>query len=89
LIEREVTITNKEGLHARPAALLVREASRFDSDVFLSADSREVNAKSVLGVMSLAAITGTVIRIRAQGHDQEEAVAALTRLVEEGFRNAY
>jgi len=89
VIVREVRIRNEKGLHARPAALIANHASRFESEIHLTVDSREANAKSVLAVMSLAAVVGSLLRIRADGNDQEEAVATLAQLVEEGFKDAY
>lgn len=89
MVERPVRIQNPEGLHARPAALFAQTASRFASEVRILTDRREINAKSVLGVMSLAAVRGTLLLIRADGPDQEEAVRVLAGLVEDGFRAAY
>lgn len=85
---REVTIINKLGLHARAAAKFVTLASRFQSDIRVARDSREVNAKSIMGVMMLAAGRGTAIHIHATGEDAEEAVEQLQRLVLERFGEA-
>lgn len=82
MIEKEVTVRLKTGLQARPAALFVQEANRFSSDIFLKKDEVEVNAKSIMGLMSLAISSGTVIVIRASGNDEEEAVHALCEFVE-------
>ena len=84
-IEREATIVNPLGLHARPAAQLVRLASSFASDILLSKDGLDVNGKSIMGVMMLAAECGSAIRIRATGADAEQAVEALARLIAGGF----
>ena len=85
VIEREAVIVNQEGLHARPAARIVRLASSFASDIELSKDGLDVNAKSIMGVMMLAAECGSSITIKASGADAERAVQALTDLVAGGF----
>lgn len=74
MLEVEVMITNKLGLHARPAAKLVQTASKFESNIVLIKENLEVNAKSIMGVMMLAAEMGTTIIIRAEGPDEKEAV---------------
>ena len=84
----EVTITNKLGLHARAAARLVQLASGFASDITVRRDSREVNAKSIMGVMMLAAGRGVEIEIAASGSDEQTAVAALRELVYNQFGEA-
>ena len=85
MIERQATIVNQDGLHARPAARIVRLANNFDAEIELSKDGVEVNGKSIMGVMMLAAEFGSSITIRANGPDAEQAVAALAALVAEGF----
>jgi phosphocarrier protein len=85
LVEKKVRITNKLGLHARPAAMLVKTAGEFESDVCIVKDDMEVNAKSIMGVMMLAAERGCTLTIRAEGRDQEKAVKALVSLVESKF----
>ena len=80
-----VQIRNKLGLHARPAAHFVRLAARFSADIFLVRDSVEVNGKSIMGVMMLAAEEGARIEIRAEGEDAERAVEELAALVDRGF----
>ncbi len=85
MIERPATIVNQEGLHARPAARIVRLASTFDSDVEILKDGVAVNGKSIMGVMMLAAECGSQITIRAKGPDAEQAVEALAQLVASGF----
>jgi phosphocarrier protein len=85
VIERKATIVNQEGLHARPAARIVRLAATFDADIELSKDGMDVNGKSIMGVMMLAAECGSDILIRATGIDAEQAVEALIALVETGF----
>ena len=84
-IVRTVAISNKYGLHARPAAEFVKLAGRFRSSVWVKKDDVEVNGKSIMGVMMLAAEHGSDITIRAEGDDAEAAVQALVDLVERGF----
>jgi phosphocarrier protein len=85
VIEREATIVNQEGLHARPAARIVRLASQFNSEIEIAKDGLGVNGKSIMGVMMLAAECGSSILIRADGPDAEQAVEALAQLVASGF----
>jgi phosphocarrier protein HPr len=77
----ELTIANKLGLHARAAAKLTQVATRFQSEVWLTRNGRRVNAKSIMGVMMLAAGKGASITVEAEGLDADEAVAALRELV--------
>ena len=81
----EVTIVNKYGLDARPAAEFVKLANRFASDVWVSKDQVEVSGKSIMGVMMLAAECGSLLTIRATGEDAEAAVSALAELVRNRF----
>ena len=85
LTQRDVKIINPLGLHARPAALFVKLANTFVSEIEVGNDTMTVNGKSIMGVMMLAAECGSTIRIKASGEDCEPAVAALTALVERGF----
>lgn len=85
MIEREAIIVNLEGLHARPAARIVRLANSFASEIELAKDGLAVNGKSIMGVMMLAAECGSSIIIRANGPDAEQAVEALAELVASGF----
>jgi len=80
-----VTIKNQLGLHARPAALLVRTAEKFKSNIFIVKGDLEVNGKSIMGVMMLAAEMGSQITIRAEGEDEKEAVEAIASVVEDKF----
>lgn len=82
---REATIANRLGLHARPAAEFVKLSSRFESEVYIARDDLEVNGKSIMGVLMLAAEHGSEIRIRADGEDAEDALQALADLVARGF----
>jgi phosphocarrier protein HPr len=85
VIEREATIVNLEGLHARPAARIVRLANSFAAEIELAKDGLAVNGKSIMGVMMLAAEFGSSITIRANGPDAEQAALALAELVASGF----
>ncbi|MFQ5678635.1 MAG: HPr family phosphocarrier protein [Gemmatimonadota bacterium] len=80
-----VEIVNREGLHARPAAEFVKLASRFVAEVWVEKDGLEVNGKSIMGVLMLAAEPGSEIRIRVVGEDGEEALRKLVALVRDGF----
>jgi phosphocarrier protein HPr len=83
--ERIVTIRNRAGMHARPAALLVKTASRFSSQVFIEKDEERVNGKSIMGVITLGATFGTPLRIIANGPDEAAALDAIVRLFENKF----
>lgn len=85
MIRATATVINELGVHARPAALFVRLASRFASEIVLAKNGVEVNGKSIMGVMMLAAERGSRLEIRAEGVDEERAVAELVALVEGGF----
>jgi phosphocarrier protein HPr len=85
IMERSVTIVNKNGLHARPAAELVKTASRFQSEITMVRDDLEVNGKSIMGVMMLAAECGAELLVRADGPDAEQAVSAIADLVARKF----
>ena len=88
MVERTVQILNKNGLHARPAAEIVKLAAKYKSEITISRDGTEVNGKSIMGVMMLAAEHGSSILIRADGADAEQAVQALAELVASGFGEA-
>ena len=83
--ERMVEIVNPLGLHARPSAEFVKLASQFHSEVSLTKDGMDVNGKSIMGVMTLAAECGSQLKIRAEGDDAEAAASALAALVSKGF----
>jgi len=85
LVERKIQVINKLGLHARPAAMLVQKASKFKSEIKLQKEDIEINAKSILSVMMLAAEVGSFVTIKAEGEDEEEAVEAIAGLFEEKF----
>jgi phosphocarrier protein HPr len=84
LVERKIQVTNKLGLHARPAAMLVQNASKFKSEIRLKKEDVEANAKSILSVM-MAAEVGSFVTIKAQGDDEEQAVETIAKLFEEKF----
>lgn len=85
MIEQDFTIVNKLGLHARASALLVKTAHRFKSEIKIEREGVEVNGKSIMGIMMLAAAKGSVIRLKVEGEDEEEAMAVLGELVNNGF----
>lgn len=85
MIEREVTIRNRAGLHTRPASMLVKTASQFEAEIFLRRDNYEINGKSVIGVMTLAAEQGATLTLVADGTDEEAAAETLVELFEDGF----
>ena len=82
---KDVEVKNQVGLHARPATFFIQKANEFKSSIWVEKEDRRVNAKSLLGVLSLGIIGGTDIRIIAGGVDEEQAVNALVALVESGF----
>ncbi|HBE74070.1 MAG TPA: HPr family phosphocarrier protein [candidate division Zixibacteria bacterium] len=83
--EASVTIVNRLGMHARPAALFVKTADRYRAEIWVGKDELEVNGKSIMGVMMLAAEPGSSLRIKAEGPDEAEALEALSRLVADKF----
>lgn len=87
-MEREVEIVNRAGMHARPAAEFVKVAGRFKSDITVEKDDLQVNGKSIMGVLMLAAEQGSTLKLAARGEDAAEALDSLARLVENGFEEA-
>ena len=85
MIERTVTIKNRTGLHTRPAATLVKTAARFEAEFYIKKDSFEINGKSIIGVMTLAAEQGSTLVLSFAGADESEMADAVTQLFEEGF----
>ena len=85
MIQREVSIKNRAGLHTRPAAALVKLAATFKSEFFIEKDEIEINGKSIIGVMTLAAEQGSKLILRFSGDDEIEACKALVDLIERGF----
>ena len=84
-IEKEIPILNRLGLHARPAAMFVRIASRYRSEIWVSKEGEEVNGKSIMGLMMLAAGQGSKLRIRAEGPDADRAMEELEELINAKF----
>ena len=82
---KEVLVQNQVGLHARPATFFIQKANEYKSSIWVEKEERRVNAKSLLGVLSLGIVGGTSIRIIADGPDEEEAVETLVDLVKSGF----
>jgi catabolite repression HPr-like protein len=82
MVEKQVEVRLKTGLQARPAALFVQEANRFSSDIFLEKDGKKVNAKSIMGLMSLAVGSGVEINIIADGEDEEKAITVLAEFIQ-------
>ncbi len=85
MIEKHVTIINKLGLHARAAAKLIGTTGKFSSQIRINKDGREVDGKSIMSVMMLAASKGTELLIRAEGEDEQAAIDAVTALIEDYF----
>ena len=84
-VKKDVLVQNQVGLHARPATFFIQKANEFKSSIWVEKDERRVNAKSLLGVLSLGIVGGTSIAIIADGSDEQEAVDSLVALVESGF----
>ena len=85
MFEKKATITKEVGLHARPATFLIQKANEFRSSIWIEKDERRVNAKSLLGVLSLGVAQGTTISIIADGPDEEAAVNSLCELIDSDF----
>ena len=85
VISKEVTINNQVGLHARPATFFIQKANEFKSSIWIERDERRVNAKSLLGVLSLGIVKGTTVNIVADGVDENEAIATLAELIDSDF----
>ena len=85
MITKEVVINNQVGLHARPATFFIQKANEFKSSIWVEKDERRVNAKSLLGVLSLGIVKGTAVTIIADGADEDVAIAALSELIDSDF----
>ena len=85
MFSKEVVVKNQVGLHARPATFFIQRANEFKSSIWIEKDARKVNAKSLLGVLSLGITKGTSVNILADGSDEEAAVASLVALIETNF----
>jgi phosphocarrier protein HPr len=86
--ERSVRIVNEAGIHARPAAEIVKSAARFSSEITIVKDGLDVNAKSIMGVMMLAAECGSTVLVKAEGSDAQAALDAIVSVIESGFGEA-
>jgi phosphocarrier protein len=84
-LEKEFTIKNKNGLHARPAAQFVKLAGQFQSEIWVEKDDEQVNGKSIMGLMMLAAAKGEVIKLSVEGSDAEHAMSSISELIDSGF----
>ena len=84
-LTKELTIANKSGIHARPAAMFVKIATRYGSDIFVEKDGEKINGKSIMGLMMLAAACGSKLTLIAEGHDAEAAVRELEQLFNQRF----
>src|SRR3989442_7929950 len=85
LMTKDVLVSNKLGIHARPAALFVKTANRFTCDIFVEKDGEKVNGKSIMGLMMLAAGPGSKLTVHAQGHDASQALAEIETLIKRKF----
>ncbi|MDR3247888.1 MAG: HPr family phosphocarrier protein [Treponema sp.] len=85
MTEQKITVSNRAGIHARPAALVVQTIKNFKSNIFIQKENDKINAKSIMGVITLGAAYGTELTITADGEDEAEAVAALVHLFESKF----
>ena len=87
MISRSVTVRNSKGLHARPATFFIQKANSYKCSIWVEKEDCRVNAKSLLGVLSLGIVKGTTITLIADGNDENEAVAGLADLVDSGFQD--
>jgi phosphocarrier protein len=85
MVEHIVTVANRAGIHARPAALIVQAAKDFKSSLYLEKDKDRINGKSIIGVLTLGAAYGTPLKVIAEGEDEEQALTAMVKLFESGF----
>lgn len=85
MISKEVVINNQVGLHARPATFFIQKTNEFKSSIWIEKDDRRVNAKSLLGVLSLGIVKGTSVKILADGVDESAAIATLSELIDSNF----
>ena len=85
MYSQEAVVNNQVGLHARPATFFIQKANEFKSSIWVEKEERKVNAKSLLGVLSLGIVGGTTIRLIADGSDEQQAIEGLVKLIESGF----
>ena len=85
MVEKKITIKNRAGIHARPAALIVQTANEYDSQIFFEKEDNRVNGKSIMGIITLGAGYNTTLKVVADGEDESEAVEAIAKLFENKF----
>ncbi|RKX80251.1 MAG: phosphocarrier protein HPr [Spirochaetes bacterium] len=85
MVEKKITIKNRAGIHARPAAMIVQLANKFESDIYFEKDNDRINGKSIMGIITLGAGYNTTLKIIAEGTDEEEALASIAKLFETKF----
>ncbi len=88
MLEKNIRIMHDTGIHARPAAVLVKVAMRYESDIYLYRDGNEYDAKSIMNVMSMGVRKGEEIHLKVNGHDENEAFRAITELIDNDFKEA-
>jgi phosphocarrier protein HPr len=85
MVEKDVTVKNRAGIHARPAGMIVTLANKYSSQIFIEKDNDKINAKSIMGLITLGVLCNTVIKVSAQGPDEQAAVDALAKLIDNRF----
>ena len=85
MVEKDVTVKNRAGIHARPAGMIVTLANKFTSQIFLEKDNDKINAKSIMGLITLGVLCNTTVRVSATGADEQAAVEALVKLIDNRF----
>ncbi|HTH14078.1 MAG TPA: HPr family phosphocarrier protein [Spirochaetia bacterium] len=85
MVEKDVTVKNRAGIHARPAGMIVTLANKYASQIFLEKDNDKINAKSIMGLITLGVLCNTVVRVSATGPDEQAAVEALVKLIDNRF----
>jgi len=85
MVEKDVTVKNRAGIHARPAGMIVTLANKFSSQIFIEKDNDKINAKSIMGLITLGVLCSTTIRVSATGPDEQAAVEALVKLIDNRF----
>jgi phosphocarrier protein len=85
MVEKDVTVKNRAGIHARPAGMIVTMANKFTSQIFLEKDNDRINAKSIMGLITLGVLCNTTVKVSATGVDEQAAVEALVKLIDNRF----
>ena len=85
MVEKDVTVKNRAGIHARPAGMIVTLANKFTSQIFLEKDNDKINAKSIMGLITLGVLCNTTVKVSATGVDEQAAVEALVKLIDNRF----